>query len=363
MHKDISKIAQKQAQLKNLTKSQIETFDYLLSKCSANDLLKKSSSNVLVNISQQCIARSLGYCRKTISRAISELVAFGFITAEYVHRKTSMYYISSIVGVIATDMQDRANIAKILPAIRTYMWYLTCKSFNIVAKPLCELQPEENKASQKTQNVPPYIEALENNLVISKDCKFVARAKSAVSQLVKKTTVAMTNFKDRFKNKSSKELKIQEKGVAIMKEHSIPFISPLMKSITNYLKLTKHGQIRLLIYDEKSLQSAFDSIDRAMRSQDPFAFFVEHCNGYSFQHKLPVKEELYETMMTRYEIKRDSAFVAKKIEEPKKISVAKAVDDTLSREVTVEEKIKFLKDKEDGRMAKGWQYDWPGMNA
>lgn len=301
MYKYNTKIQFLQEILKNLSHFQREIFNILVNG------LAKYKVNFL---SQSTLARWVGCSRKTANRAIKRFQELNLLhTFKDAGYPTLVYRPhENILSLVS----DKISL-KIIPALRNLKsWGISQWFVNVYMK-----EKEPLLKQHLDSNVPLSIRKKNyyNNYSYSNNCK--KPSMTTIGGLVSAVV-------DRFKNKSMKTVEkesylyqpYKKEEAPAMNNHSSVTISPILKTVTERLGLSKAGQIRLVIYDDKALSSAYDSIKSKSFLKDPFLWFEEYCRGFSYQHKLPVKVELLPLMMKRYNLTFDDSPLEKKATKP-----------------------------------------------
>lgn len=252
-----------------------------------NFLLKLNSKYDKIFPSQGNIAAWIGCSRKTVNKHLKHLHDLGWVKKVYrKHRETCMYVLSTKFGVMATLPEARKKLPGLINHYYKLIMTFFSDSKNAFVEPFL--------SSQK-QKVTPYIE---ENKYISSTSVYLSKRDNRIGSLVQ-------DLQNRFTYKSLKKEEVaMQEGVKID-------ISPALREVTTLLGLSRHGQIRLKIYDEHALQETLNAFKQGVLTKDPYVWFETYCHGVCIKKGLPIKLELYELMMKRYNISPKSSLLYK----------------------------------------------------
>ena len=206
-------------------KSLIKVLNYLIPKC---------SKMKIVNFAYSTIGRDLGFCERTIQRAVHELKDLGLIDYQAKFHTMHIYHVNPQIYALKEQLKHK------LPSLWSKFIAL---SFVVL---MGNVLPLEKKSF--------------NSSLVSKSI-FVRGAHSYAS------------LQERNKNLT----KVNRRVVDMVTNK--PIISPTLKQITQDLKLTKHGQCKLLAFPDETLQKVWSGTSKEFVQSlpDPFNWIVKRC--------------------------------------------------------------------------------------
>lgn len=212
-----------------------------------------------------------GRSRQTINNHISTLKSKNLITVEDLHQgkynNDSLRYIpNKLLFKFKFYLYEKLN------ALRKASW-MTLQKLNLIGF----LTPHKK-------------------IFISKPCKYI-------SQLLEKDIRGM-----KLKNKFEKR-KIE------MDEADNIVISATLRDITEKLRLTKLGQLKLLSFSDDVLRIVWKSYHATKNVKSPFDWMVVGCEQYSIANKISVDWPIFYSLLKRYKVEDNKVYVRK--EEPK----------------------------------------------
>lgn len=101
---------------------------------------------------------------------------------------------------------------------------------------------------------------------------------------------------------------IKEKMDSVM-QVAPPKISDVLRDITEKLRLTKLGQLKLLVFHENVLSDAWSDYKKLSKINNPFDYLIVNCVKKSENRNIPVYWDLYYTSLTRYELTDNKKYV------------------------------------------------------
>lgn len=295
MHKYTVKKDELQAKINGLTKLQLEIFNFFI---------RHSTKYKLITVSQLSIATYFNCSREYVNKIVKRLKGLKLIRVRYRHRTTCIYEIQESLRLLIHDKWVRT----LLPAFKNFMFYIESMFYTLFGKKQLEQKftPYKNKS---------YINlSSDSNSTIARTTK----GRFACDELLSRMTSHLE--REKFINKYLKEEKREEKtlqiGEQVMSDLAKPHITPLMRQITSRLQLSKWGQIRLLIYDERSLKYAYDLSLHKPINKSILDWFSDTASRYSITNNIPIQHELYATMQKRFGMPQNpNWFTAPKFED------------------------------------------------
>jgi len=220
--------------------------------------------------SQELIANSTGYTRQTVNGVISELRKVGLLDIVSFHGDKFNF---DVLNYIPNPLIFKFKLdlyTKIKSLVRVTFRHL--QKLNLMGNPT------------------PY------KSFVSKPCKYM-------SQLLD-TGKRGINF---IKNISKpKRLIMNEAGELI--------ISLTLRDITEKLKLTKLGQLKLLVFPDEVLSTVWKSCRIGTNIKSPFDWMIVGCEQYCKANKIEFSWSVFFTLMERYSIKDNRVYVRTKVE-------------------------------------------------
>lgn len=143
-------------------------------------------------------------------------------------------------------------------------------------------------------NTTPY-----KKIFISKPCKYILqlldRGKSVYSR-------GMKLFKN---NQKIKRVIMDEAGKLI--------ISSTLRDITQKLRLTKLGQLKLLAFSDDVLRIVWGSFKSSKNVKSPFDWIVVGCEQYSKTKNIQIDWKIFYTLKDRYNVNDNGVYIQKTI--------------------------------------------------
>lgn len=125
-------------------------------------------------------------------------------------------------------------------------------------------------------------------IFISKPCKYMYqlldKSKSVYSR-------GMNQLKSRLKPRR-----------VIMDEASNLIISPTLRDMTEKLRLTKLGQLKMLAFSDDVLRVVWGSYRSTKNVHSPFDWMVVACEQYSMANNIKVDWDIYYSLLKRYKV-------------------------------------------------------------
>ena len=180
------------------------------------------------------MAKQLGFCERTIQRAVHELQDLGIINAQYRLMSSNIYKVNPEIYALKDQLKHK------IPSLwgKFIILSLSLLVGNVV--------PNENKNF--------------NSSLVSKSIS-VRRDHSYAS------------LQERNKNLT----KVNRRVVDMVTNK--PIISSTLREITQDLRLTKHGQCKLLAFPDEILQNVWSSTGKEFVQSlpDPFNWIIKRC--------------------------------------------------------------------------------------
>ena len=255
--------------LSELTDAQVRVLDYVLG------FYKRTNS---VYMSQGYIARHLDLARETINRAIKKLISLGLLKSY--HRSGTSYDNDSLLYVPNKSLfKFRHVLNKVLFSLKSVPFWVL-KKLGLIT----------NVTPLRRRDI--FLPSLYTRV---RDC-----AREATGQLKK--------F-------------IKQEG-STMSEVQKPNISPTLREITQNLRLTKLGQVKLLTFSDEILRQVWLHCKTISGLKEPFQWIMTQCIKQYQLDGSRVDWNMYHIMLERFCITDDKVYVqAKPQQEPKKVAV------------------------------------------
>lgn len=223
-------------------------------------------------LSQTQLAKDLGCSRKTVNQAIREFEKEGYL------------------------IKYQRDVFDVCVFIMNNLLYKNARRFKHVFFSLGEYLKElwNNVSEQK-------VTPIRNGNVLNPSISI------SITRESKKTPV--------FNTRGLKKLKEQE--MRELMEVSPPKISPLLREITDKLRLNKLGQLKLLVFHEQVLSDAWADYKKLGKINNPFDYLVVNCIKKSENRNIPVYWDLFYTSCSRYGLTDNKKYVQDKPVAPK----------------------------------------------
>jgi hypothetical protein len=95
----------------------------------------------------------------------------------------------------------------------------------------------------------------------------------------------------------------------IMDEAGGLVISPTLRDMTEKLRLTKLGQLKLLAFDDDVLRVVWGSYRSTKNVHSPFDWMVVACEQYSMANKIRVDWDIYYSLLKRYNVTDNKKYI------------------------------------------------------
>lgn len=256
---------------------------------SVTNLHKNSTISVLNYLIPSCykmkqvwfgykhIADQLGFCERTVQRAIHELRDLGLLQVQYRLMTSNIYKVNPQIYVHKEELKHK------IPSLwgKFIVFSLALLVGNVL--------PSEN-----LKNLSLYVNvtSVRGNSYLQND----------------------HDYKLKFKKEERRRVSFDVNDLKI---------SPILQEVTDHLKLNRHGQCILLQYPNEALDAVWFKLYETFKAKEfkhCMQTFVNSCEKYCVNKKLPVYRELYPLLLKRYDIKVGDYVIDReqKIEEPKK---------------------------------------------
>ena len=213
--------------------------------------------------SQDLIGNSTGYTRQTVNHSLSVLSKLGLISIEDQHQ-----------GAFSFDT------LRYIPNINLFRFkfYLYDQ-----LKALRRVTFGHLQKLNLMGNLTPY-----KKIFISKPCKYMY-------QLLEKGASAVSRGMSYLKNhKRTME--------SIMNEVGALTISPTLRDITEKLRLTKLGQVKLLAFNDDVLRIVWSSLKSSKNVKSPFDWLIVACEQYCVANKIKIDWDIFYSLLKRYNL-------------------------------------------------------------
>lgn len=90
---------------------------------------------------------------------------------------------------------------------------------------------------------------------------------------------------------------------------STPKISPTLREVTDKLRLTKLGQLKLLVFEDSILSEAWNDFKKLSKINSPFDYLILNCVKKSERRNIPVYWDLFYTSCQRYGLTDNKKYV------------------------------------------------------
>lgn len=227
--------------------------------------------------SQGTIATSIGRSRQHTNVVIRQLVSKGLLAV--VDRHQGKYNYDSLQYIPNKYLfKFKFYFYTVFSALRKASW-MTLQKLGLMG------------------NLTPY-----KNIFISKPCK-------SILQLLDKGKSVCLRGMIKLKNK------LKERRV-IMNDAGELIISPTLRDITEKLRLTKLGQLKLMSFSDDVLKVVWGSFRSTKNVKSPFDWMIVGCEQYSIANDIPVDWQIFYSLLKRYNVTDSKKYVR---EEPEKI--------------------------------------------
>jgi hypothetical protein len=249
---------------------------------SVTNLQKRSTISVLNYLIPSCykmkqvwfgykhMADQLGFCERTIQRAVHELRDLNIINAQYRLMTSNLYRVNPEIYSLKDRLKHK------IPSL----W----GKFIILSLSLLvgNVLPNGNKN---------YLSLVSNLTIVRED----------------QYSVSLQGRGKILKNTGRKRMSAQAGKITI---------SPTLKEITQELQLTRHGQCKLLAFDDAVLSLVWNENKSLLKDyNNPISFVIRRCLEQSTIQGLKVDWDIYYLLIKRYDISKQDPL--SKTKEPK----------------------------------------------
>lgn len=217
------------------------------------------------------MADQLGFCPRTIQRAIHELRDLGLIEARYRLMTSNLYKVNPKIYLYKRELRDKLSS----------LW---------------------------SKSVGLSLLLLVGNVVPSGKKNYLYNLSSLTSVRGNQYSVTLPGRGVKLKNTGRKRMAV-ETGKII--------ISPTLKEITQELQLTRHGQCKLLAFDDGILTLVWEKSRYFLNGfKNPICWIIKKCVEESTLQQMKIDWDIYYLLLDRYGISKSQPFSLKE-EEPK----------------------------------------------
>jgi hypothetical protein len=262
---NIPRLALDQALSSKLTESEHKVF---------NKIFSIGRTRTIFCMSAQTIANQLNINEKTVRRAVIKFISLGFLRKitpkfnSHIEKKLSCIYI--VNKNIYSFAEKFKNKFKSLAKYLNLIWVLSWVNVQLFPK----RGSINNRVSSNIQ---------------SRDITF--------------------DQKNTTRNLKKKKLEI----VKEIMEVSPPKISPILREITIVLRLTKLGQLKLLVFPEDVLTSVWKQYKKQTKVNNPFEFIVISCIKQCESKNIPIHWDIFYLALKRYDLVDNKKYTTPKI--------------------------------------------------
>lgn len=233
---------------------------------------------------QETIATAIGRSRQHTNIVIKNLVSKGLLTV--VDRHRGQYNNDSLQYVPSKYLfKFKFYFYTTFSALRKASW-MTLQKLDLLG----DFSWFKNPGLMG--NLTPY-----KKIFISKPCK-------SLYQLLENTQGVCSRGMTKLKNKlKERNIEVDEAGGLL--------ISPTLRDITEKLRLTKLGQLKLMSFSDDVLRIVWGSYRSAKNVKSPFDWMVVGCEQYSVANKIPVDWQIFYALLKRYRVEDNKSYIRK----------------------------------------------------
>ncbi len=134
------------------------------------------------------------------------------------------------------------------------------------------------------------------DIFISKPCRYMYQLLETTKGVYSRGMTLLNRFKRRG---------IEVDDVGALK------ISVTLRDITEKLRLSRLGQIKLMAFDDDALRVVWGSYKSTKNVKSPFDWMVVACEQYCIVNKIPVDWQIYYALLKRYNVQDNKVYVRK----------------------------------------------------
>lgn len=250
-------------------------------------------------MTQEYIAKKLGYSRCTINQALGILHEDGLIYSHYRHLKSNTYRMSDWLKIKAV----RKGLAAIMPRIFSFLLLLS-PSHKATAAPIKHVSTQLNKM-KSIKNIKRDILSIERVTEgqVLPPYKPIVWPEGLREEMMRRIKAGerMNGLNENWVKPKEQPQKQEEEGFDLSSSNPI---TVAIRNIQN-IKLTKWGQIKVAAFSPHAILYADKQMKSITKASDHFKEFFCFCLEYSNSNKIEIKFGVSESLAKKYNMPQE----------------------------------------------------------